>query len=437
MLMPTYYGNKGPFPTNLIPKGFTNFSTDLFRIGEKLYDKADKYINGDIDALYNARNDLSSYLINTPDDFETYVRDAYLMGYIDLRTYKDGSNAWTKFRNNITVDKNGTLQLDGAYESLNKKEKAALTTLYKDLYNSDDKFINLIYRQYNSLDPKEKLEWLKGLSGSNATIPAPAYLDTSFKNYQKEVAPLKLYSNKELADLYNLDFDFENIKKDYETAGQADVDYSTWASELLGNAAERNNTATAASYLDAIRNIKSEAVLKGMSNGARAAAELLANSETVQNKVNNNMQTALTRYQTMNDALLNRAQAAINATSVYNNLAKNLGQASSTLYANDVNRLGADLLANANFFSADENLRSNRMAQNNLMSAMYENNKASLNASNNNVNNIAWLMENVYLPKNDYNWRRAENDLIGAQLLQGTGYDSVLDKYGAASSMNK
>ena len=150
----------------------------------------------------------------------------------------------------------------------------------------------------------EKLKFIDGASTMGVTVPAPAYLDTSFERYQREVEPLKLYSNQELADLYNLDYNFENIKKDYDAVAQANVDYTNWLSDLNKNVGERDNVTNRTSYLDAIRNNKNQAVINGMTTGARAAGELLANREAIQNKVNANAKSATNRFQTENEALL-------------------------------------------------------------------------------------------------------------------------------------
>jgi len=356
---------------------------------------------------------------NSNKEFEAYLRDAMALGYIDGNTNKNSLAAYTKLRNN-----------NYDFSKLDKKDAAAVTNLYNQLYNNDAGFKSLWDKQYSKMTDEEKLRFIDGASTAGASIPAPAYLDTSFERYQKEVAPLKLYSNKELADLYKLDYDFESIKKDYDEGAQATVDYTNWLSDLMANVGERDNTYNQTSYLDAIRNVKSEAVLNGMSNGARAAAEVLANNQAMQDKVTANTDVATKRFEAVNDALLNRAQTGINATGTYNQLAQSLGGTSSTLYANDVNRLGQDLLSNANFLSADENLRSNRQAQNNLMASIYNSANAQNSIGASGVNNVDWLFRNVYLPAADNNVNEALSDFIGTQYSQNTGASDPMTKWG-------
>ena len=356
-------------------------------------------------------------------EFEAYLRDAMSLGYIDGNTNKNALAAYTKLRNNnYDVSKLGW------------EERKAVTNLYNQLYNNDSGFKSLWDKQYSQMSDDEKLKFIDGASTMGVTVPAPAYLDTSFERYQREVEPLKLYSNQELADLYNLDYNFENIKKDYDAVAQANVDYTNWLSDLNKNVGERDNVTNRTSYLDAIRNVKSEAVLNGMSNGARAAAEVLANNEAIQNKVNNNTDVATQRFELQNDALLQRARSAIDATTVYNNLAKTLASTGSTLYSNDVNRLGQDLLSNANFLAADENLGSNRQAQNNLMASIYNGVSAQNQNYTSGVNNVDWLFKNVYMPAADNNIRVALSDYIGSQYKQQTGYSDPMSKWGTAAN---
>lgn len=355
-------------------------------------------------------------------EFSAYLRDATALGYIDPQTNKAALAAYTKLR---------SYNFD--YNKLNNSEVRSLTNLYDQIYANDGAFKSYWDRQYSNMSDEDKLKIINGASTLNATIPAPAYLDTSFDRYQKEVAPLKLYSNKELAELYDLDYDYNNILKDYEAGAQADVDYSNYVSNLAGFLGERDNVTNMTSYLDSIRNVKSEAINKGISNGARAAAEVLANKEAIQNKTQANQEVALNRFELMNDSLLNRAEAALNATNVYNDLAKNLWNTGATLYANDVNRRGQDLLTNANILSADENLRSNRQAQNNLMAAMYNNYSAQNRAANGGVNNTDWLFHNVYMPAADGNLRVALSNFIGDQYSQQTRAEDTSAKWGMMS----
>ena len=384
-------------------------------------DKNSKYNPNSIPSYNKARQKLMQHSKTTnTKEFEDYLRDASYLGYLNGDTHKNAMKAYSKLKS-----------YDYDVGKLNNKERESLINMYDQLYKGDDNFRNEINKYYANLTDADKMAFLDNVISSSASVPAPAYLDTSFDNYQREVAPLKLWTNKELADYMNIDFDFDNILKDYEKAAQAKVDYSTWLSDLAANNSEREDAYNQTSYLDAIRNVKSDAIIKGMSNGARAAAEVVANKEAIKNKVSEQQKAATQRFETMNDSLLERAQAAINTRDTYQSLAKDLGTNVDALYNNDVARRGQDLLTNANLYAADETLRSNRMAQNNLMAAMYNAASAQSKAAANSKEDPLWYFKNISMPANDYDFGKAINDYIDLGYTQATGYQDVFNKWGA------
>ena len=384
-------------------------------------DKNSKYNPNSIPSYNKARQKLIQHSKTTnTKEFEDYLRDASYLGYLNGDTHKDAMKAYSKLKS-----------YDYDVGKLSNKERESLINMYDQLYKGDDNFRNEINKYYANLTDADKMAFLDNVISSSASVPAPAYLDTSFDNYQREVTPLKLWTNKELADYMNIDFDFDNILKDYEKAAQAKVDYSTWLSDLAANNSEREDAYNQTSYLDAIRNVKSDAIIKGMSNGARAAAEVVANKEAIKNKVSEQQKAATQRFETMNDSLLERAQAAINTRDTYQSLAKDLGTNVDTLYNNDVARRGQDLLTNANLYAADETLRSNRMAQNNLMAAMYNAASAQSKAAANSKEDPLWYFKNISMPANDYDFGKAINDYIDLGYTQATGYQDVFNKWGA------
>ena len=383
--------------------------------------KNSKYNPNGIPSYNKARQKLMQHSKTTSTkEFEDYLRDASYLGYLNGDTHKNAMKAYSKLKS-----------YDYDVGELNNKERESLINMYDQLYKGDDNFRNEINKYYANLTDADKMAFLDSVISSSASVPAPAYLDTSFDNYQREVAPLKLWTNKELADYMNIDFDFDNILKDYEKAAQAKVDYSTWLSDLAANNSEREDAYNQTSYLDAIRNVKSDAIIKGMSNGARAAAEVVANKEAIKNKVGEQQKAATQRFETMNDSLLERAQAAINTRDTYQSLAKDLGTNVDALYNNDVARRGQDLLTNANLYAADETLRSNRMAQNNLMAAMYNAASAQSKAAANSKEDPLWYFKNISMPANDYDFGKAINDYIDLGYTQATGYQDVFNKWGA------
>lgn len=347
--------------------------------------------------------------------FEDYINDAAALGFIDPFIYSNAIKSYNKIRNG---------------ESLGNSDKKALTDLYNTLYANDQTFRENWNNTYSNFTNEEKLKWLDSAmsSGMTTTIPSPAYLDTSFDTYQKEVAPVKLYSNKELAELYDIDFNIDNILADYKAAGEAKVKYADYVSDVAKNMGERDYNKTQVDYLTAIRNTKSEAINKGMTAGAKAASEIAATREAIQNKALSEMQLAQTRTESTAAALLENARANLNATSMYTNLAKGLGSVGTTLYDNDVQRYNADTLANANFFSSDANLRAARQAANMQMAGQYNLAKAQYNNSFGGQNDLKWLFDNIYLPANNGDVDRAVREIIDSTWMQDTGYASPITK---------
>ena len=108
--------------------------------------------------------------------FEAYLRDAMALGYIDGNTNKNALSAYTKLRNN-----------NYDFSKIDKSEAQAVTNLYNQLYNNDAGFKSLWNNQYSKMTDDEKLRFIDGASTAGATIPGPAYLDTSFKRYQRDL----------------------------------------------------------------------------------------------------------------------------------------------------------------------------------------------------------------------------------------------------------
>lgn len=370
----------------------------------------------------STRNTASAYntaienkLKGSSQNLNQYVNDAYRLGQIDTATYGESLKAYKK------ASVNGI-------DSLNKAEASSLTALYNNLYKNDSTFRSNWNTAYSKLSNEEKLNWLDGATSTGAAIPAPAYMDTSFATYQKEVAPVKMYSNKELADLYGLDFNIDNILNDYKTGGQAKVDYGNFLSGVAKNMEDRTNTKSMTTYLDSIRNVKGKALSTGLSSGARAAGEVLANREAIAAKAKTNSLTATNRFAAVNDALLENAQAGVNANTAYTGLAQKLGDASATFYSNDTGRYGADVNTNASLYAADENLRANRKAANSIMSSIANNVGAQARAANTGVNDVDWLFKNIFLPANNNNVDAAVSSLLNATYRQNTRYEDQVTK---------
>lgn len=361
---------------------------------------------------YNTHMQLAKWAgINSDTQMMEYIRDATVLGVFNAYENKSGLEAYNKLRDN-----------GFDFNKLTKAESKDLMTLYNNLYENSSDFKRIVNTEFLKLSDEDKMKFLEsGIRGGFGT-PAPKYLNTDLKQYQREIEPIKHYTNKELAELYNIDYNFDNIKAELDAAAQANVDYSEWVASVLANNEERDNTQNITDYLDSMRNIKSEAIQKGMADGARAAAELINNVNTIKNKVQSNYETAVNRFDAVNDALLQRANTEIEASKMYDKMAQALSSAGTSLYSNDINRYGQDLLANANFLSADENLRSTRLSQNQLMQATYNAAAAQNNIARQQAYDKLNYFKNTTLPAFNYDWTRALSNYMNAANGQNYGY---------------
>ena len=261
------------------------------------------------------------------------------------------------------------------------------------------------------------------------------YEDVNFKGEQLEVDPVKLWTGQELADLHTLNFDPNSYYDLVKQGTSAGVDYSKYTSDQLAHAAGVDDTKNVTSYLDAIRNTKAESLAAGATLGARAANEILANTESINNYANNQSTVAQNRFNAVNDALLTDAQARLTAKSYYENLAKSLSNDSALLYANDTDRFGQEMLSNAEMYKADQELRGQRAYSNASMYANYVQAAANINAANAGMkaqaDEYAWVFDR-FLGANNGDVPSAVKDfdqyIIGRYTGKNNYLDYLLDK---------
>lgn len=244
--------------------------------------------------------------------------------------------------------------------------------------------------------------------------PTPEYEDVNFKGLQRDVAPVKLWSGQELADLHNIDYN-PNTYYDLIKAGtSAAVDLANYTSAQQAHAANVDDTKQVTSYLDSIRNTKADAIAEGATLGARRANELLANVDSINNYATNQANVAQERFNTVDKQLLADAQANLTARGYFDQLAQTLSGHSNTLYANDTDRFGQDWLSNAEFYTADQNLRGQRAYANANMYASAAQANASINASryaaSQEADEYKWVFDN-FLRANNNNVTKAVVDM--------------------------
>ena len=144
-----------------------------------------------------------------------------------------------------------------------------------------------------------------------------------------------LRSARELADLYDLNYDVDYITNLYDKA--TDLKYALKQKEQIQ--AENkfyNNTANAnASLLDTLRKASSSAIATGASRGLASAEQLGLAMEQQQNTIDEATQLAQDRANMADEIAQEKAQNIINALEYSDNIKKALSTVSSNVYSAD------------------------------------------------------------------------------------------------------
>lgn len=238
--------------------------------------------------------------------------------------------------------------------------------------------------------------------------------------------PVRLWTGQELADLHNINYDVNHYYDLIKQSTDAAVDYAGYENALNNNASMVNDTRGVVSYLDSIRNARADAIANGATYGAKLANELLATNEAFGQYAVNQADVAAQATQNMQQPLSESAQSRLTARSYFDQLANSLSQDILQLYNNDSARYAQDLLSNAAQYSADQSLRGSIAVANANMEQAYMQAQANVNAArssqNQQANDYAFLLENVFLPKHNYNLDASLYDFFNYVSKQQTGY---------------
>lgn len=319
---------------------------------------------------------------------EDVVNLAYTTGYIDPKDYDRVLSEVRELKNEEGIT---TLTNSGFF----KMFEASLWTAkgqqqYAKLFNTLAEFApNLKNISQMSLEglPENVLKNF-GYDPGLYKTPGPSYLNTNFKTYQREVDPVKLWTGQELADLHNINYDVNHYYDLIKQANEANLQYGNYTNDQALNTTRRNDEQRAISYLDSLRNVKSDAVANGTAAGARAAQEVLANVAASNERANAVSETLNNNLANIDQYILANAQSRLSAVDYFNQLAKSLSRDSATLYANDTNRYGADWNANAILYAADQKLRGERALANATMAGQYAQAKANMAAAQRGTNTL-------------------------------------------------
>lgn len=290
------------------------------------------------------------------------IEDLWQGGVIDEREYKRALNTIDKLENTAP---RGTKSFKEWWQSVftlpgTQKEGAEL---YK-LIAANAQYLNSNNaKSYDDLVKAVNNSFYAGLP-TIADAPTPQYLDTMFAGTQVDVTDAKKWTAPELAELHNINYDMEHYYDLIKQSAEADIDLGSYTNRQLDTLANSQDTKNVTSYLDSIRNAKAEALANGATMGAKAAAEVLANSDAIAAQANTQAQLANTKAKNMDSLLQADAGAHLSARQYFDQLARNLVTDATNLYTYDVDRYGQELLTNAELYTADQNLRGSRVLAN-------------------------------------------------------------------------
>lgn len=366
--------------------------TVVASVSAKIYDNK----STQSDTAYDAYNSYKNTLDAVNYDMDT----KYLIQLLEMRNVITSKKAEEYIKLVDDAEKaygNGHGWDDTFYDfSTNKKKHAKVKELY-DVLAANVPEVSAYAKKLAETTTEELKNSFYAAIPEIADVPTPSYLDTNFTGVQRDVKPVKLWSGQELADLHKLDYNPDTYYDLIKNSAEAQVDLANYTSDQLNNASMVDDTQNVTSYLDSIRNTKANAIASGATLGQRAANEVLANTEALNNYSNNQAAVAQERLATVDEAVLANAQAKLNARQYFDSLAQSLANDSILLYANDTERFAQDLASNAEMYRADQELRGQRAYANAQMAGAYAQAQAAVNAARNSMNatanEYAWILD--------------------------------------------
>lgn len=188
-------------------------------------------------------------------------------------------------------------------------------------------------------------EWYTA-SADTGTVGNSSY-SSGTRSSRPAVSQPRIYTAKELAEMYGINYDYDYILGLLNNA--SDAKYNESQNEVkkmqLNNA--RQGAGTFATYLNALRQSKSNAVATGINKGTQAAQELSATLGSQQLLSANQTKLDQEVLKLIDLASTQRANNQVLAFDNYNKLGQYLGTLSTNLNANDVQKYVAELSAAA------------------------------------------------------------------------------------------
>lgn len=399
----------------------------------------------EINEVQKSYDEFHKSLENSPlVDYDAYkvVEHMYADGYIDEDRYKKAIKTLKKSEDMLDSKDWPNWNWDSIQDAHNltytdKQTLKETAELYDLMAGYDD-----VIASYTGASSKLTAEGIGNAIRDNlpniTDAPAPQYFDTNIDPYQIDVEPAKIWTNQELADHHNINYDLNNYYDLIKQGTEANVKLGEYQSAQLANAALQDNTKANVSYLDSIRQNKANAMAEGATLGARAAQDLLANMNSVNTFADNQATTAQNRFNAVDAYLQADAQAKLQANNYFTKLASSLWNDSASLYYSDTDMSSQGYKTNATLHNADRELAGQNAYLNGQMAGNYKEAQAAINSSRASMdtNPYLWVFERR-LGANGNNIPDAvhfTNNLI----YEGyTGFDTIWEYLEANANQNK
>lgn len=343
-------------------------------------------------------------------DIDSYANMLYNLGYLTKEELDLVPTLIEDYN-----DKRGKYNILKTYGEIfsDGKKNIKLAKLYEKITSNIDALESL-----NRLTREGIEESIKANSPVLNNIPGPTYIPVDTGDIASfPISERKLWTGAELAELNDTNWDPEHYYNLIKQGTSAALDEARFLQAQADAASTINNTAEGASYLDALRNIKSEAISAGATRGARAAAEILQANEATNNFATAQRELAANSNKAIQEPLLADASARLTAREYFDSLAQDRYQQAMTYYMNDTDTVGQQILTDAELYGADLNARAQAAYANAQMNRAYNEAQAAVNAAkgavNNTNNEFLWLLDRF-------------TEANGGNLAEGA---SLLNKY--------
>ena len=383
--------------------------------------------------LKNQYNNFYDNLSKSPlKDYDVYevLGKMWTEGVIDEEYYNKSIKNLEKWENAM----NTTGFWDGVTDivrggTIDKKTLNNLSELYKKMADYDKDVAGYTSALLDLSGDDVKNAFTSAVPNI-PDAPAPQYFDTAITPYQIDVEPAKIWTNQELADHHNINYDLNNYYNLIKQGTEAGVNLGEYQSAQIANAALQDNTASNVTYLDSIRQNKANAMAEGATLGAKAANDLLANMNTLQTFSGNQATAAQNRYNAVDAYLQADAQAKLQANNYFTNLASSLWNDSASLYYADTDLSSQGYQTNATLHGADRNLAGQNAYLNGQMAGNYAATQAAINSAKSGAqaqaDEYAWVFDR-FLGANKGDVALAIRDMDNYIFNRYSGYQNPYD----------